>query len=343
MGYSKSKRPFPAVILVMSLAVLSGLVGCASSSQQLEPVNYPHDLTHPFLRLEQVIGGAQDAPKGLLGKILGAVVGPEQQFTMNQPTDMVIDQLGRLLIVESEAGYISIYSDVDGMWQNSDRIHVREILHPTSIAAGLDRIFISDLMGGTVHILDYDFNVVGEINHADMRRPGGLCFDSFGNRLLIADPPANRVFVFTPSGEYVAIIGRVGHSNSKLQSPIDMTVDSKNGHIYVLDAMARKIKQYDTNFQFISTFGAYDQVPGSFAFPKGIALASDGTLFVGDAAFGNIQMFDPNGALLFFFGETGTGHGQFLLPRNLFMDQDQRLFIADPYNNRVQIFRYFPQ
>jgi len=110
-----------------------------------------------------------------------------------------------------------------------------------------------------------------------------------------------------------------------------------------LDGMARKVKQYDASFQFVSSFGEYDQVPGSFAFPKGIALAVDGTLFVGDAAFGNIQMFDPTGALLFYFGETGTDKGQFLMPRSLFIDQEQHLFVADPYNNRVQIFRYYAQ
>ncbi|MCF7826313.1 MAG: 6-bladed beta-propeller [Candidatus Marinimicrobia bacterium] len=282
-------------------------------------------------------------PKGLLGRILGVIVGPERQFSLNQPTDMVVDQLGRLLIVESEAGYISIYSKIEGVWINSARVHLPEILHPNSIASSPDKIYISDLMGGTVHILDYEFNPVGAISYSDMVRPGSLFYDGYSKRLYVADPPAHRVFVFTIGGEFVANIGSNGSSQARLQSPVAVTVDQANGQIYVLDGMARKVKQYDAEFKFIRSFGEYDQVPGSFAFPKGIALASDGTLFVGDAAFGNIQLFDPSGALLFYFGETGTGQGQFLLPRNLYIDQEQHLFVADPYNNRVQIFRYFPQ
>ncbi len=304
---------------------------------------FPDDVSQPFVVLEQVLGGDQDLPEGLFSKMLGLFVGPEQTFKMNQPTDMVVDEMGRLLIVESEAGYISLYSQKDGKWINTDRVSLLEIHHPTSITAGPDKIYVSDLMGGNVHILDYDLNLIGSIDHPDMQRPSGLCYDSFANRVLIADPPSNRVFVFSPGGEYVSHIGRGGFASSQLRSPIAMTVDPKNGHIFVVDAMSRKVKIYDTDFHYISSFGQYDQVPGSFAFPKGIALAVDGTLFVGDAAFGNIQMFNPTGALLFYFGETGTERGQFLMPRNMFLDGDHNLFVADPYNNRVQIFRYFPQ
>jgi len=333
-------RHFRIGLLVL---VVTGLMGCASSRQGSEVIHYPADISDPYLTLEQVIEGDQETPKGLLSRFLGFLVGPESKFALNMPTDMVVDSAGRLLIVESEAGYISIYTKIEGEWLINDRVSLTEILHPTSIAAGPDRIFVSDLMGGDVQILDYNFNHIGSLKHEAMIRPGGLTYDSFANHLLIADPPANRVFVFSPEGEFVAQIGRTGNSHAQLQSPLAIATDPENGHIYILDGMTRKIKHYDAEYQYVDGFGEYDQVPGSFAFPKGIALAVDGTIFVGDAAFGNVQMFDPTGALLFFFGETGVERGQFLMPRNLFIDSEQRLFVADPYNNRVQIFRYYAQ
>ncbi|MBT3630689.1 MAG: 6-bladed beta-propeller [Candidatus Marinimicrobia bacterium] len=339
----RSFKPSQISLFLVIAVIMTGLVGCASTRQTTETINFPADIPQPFLSLEQVIEGAQDTPEGLFSRFLGMIVGQESKFSLNQPTDMAIDQRGRLLIVESEAGVISIFIKEEGEWLNSERISLAEIKYPTSIAAGADKIFINDLNNGSVHILDYDFNLVGTMDHADMQRPGGLSYDSHSNRLLIADPPANVVFVFSTEGEYIGQLGRGSHTQGVLQSPIATTVDPENGNIYVLDGMARKVKQYDASFQFVSSFGEYDQVPGSFAFPKGIALAVDGTLFVGDAAFGNIQMFDPTGALLFYFGETGTDKGQFLMPRSLFIDQEQHLFVADPYNNRVQIFRYYAQ
>lgn len=326
------------------LAILvSGLMGCVSSRQVMEPIHYPPDIQDPFLTLEQVIEGDQDTPKGMFSRFLGFLVGPESKFALNMPTDMVVDETGRLLIVESEAGYIAVYTKSDGEWLNSNRVSIPEILHPVSIAAGPDKIYVSDLMGGNVHILDYAFNLVGTMVHEEMVRPGGLEYNNYSRQLLIADPPANRVFVFSSEGDYIASIGRSGNTRAQLRSPLAIASDKENGHIYVLDGMARKVKHYDAQYQYVDGFGEYDQVPGSFAFPKGIALAVDGTLFIGDAAFGNVQMFDPTGALLFYFGESGIEHGQFLMPRNLFMDSDQRLFVADPYNNRVQIFRYYAQ
>jgi len=330
------------ISLFMGLIALS-FMGCASTSEVKNALAFPSDITQPYLVLDQVIDGSLDGQRGRLGRSLKFIFGSENKISLNQPTDMVVDAQGRLLIVEAEAGIISSYTETDGVWLNTDRVSVSNMKHPFGITVGPEHLFISDLTSALVIVLSYDFEVVGSIEHVDMQRPAGLHFDAKSNRLFVADPRANRVFVFSESGELVAQIGHTGSNRGLLQSPISVTVDPNTGNIFVLDGIARKIKQYDGEFRFISSFGEYDQVPGSFAFPKGIAVAMDGTLFVGDAAFGNIQMFDPSGALLFFFGETGTKPGQFLMPRNLFMDKNQRLFVADPYNNRVQVFQYFAQ
>lgn len=306
-------------------------------------VNADNAIQQSFLSLEQVIEGDQETPQGLFNRFLGFIVGPERKFTLNQPTDMIVDHMGRLLIIESEAGFISIYTEVEGEWVHDDRMCLTEISHPISIAAGPDKIYVSDLVGGTVHVLDYEFKSIGTLGHADMQRPGSLCYDARTNQLLVADPPARTVFVFSSTDKLVAQLGQSSHSRGILQSPIATTVNPDNGNIYVLDGMARKVMQYDTDFQFVNSFGEYGQVPGSFAFPKGIVVAGDGTLFIGDAAFGNIQMFNPTGTLLYYFGGTGIDRGKFLMPRSLFIDQEQRLYVADPFNNRIQIFRYYAQ
>ncbi len=333
----------PVILTLFVGLVVSGLMSCASTREAKKTMTFPEDISQPYLALDQVIDGSQEGRKGLLGRSLQFILGSKNKVSLNQPTDMVVDAQGRLLIVEAEAGIITTFIETEGIWYIQDRVSVPIIKHPIGIAAGPEQLFVTDLTNGNVNILNYDLEITGSIEHAEMIRPAGLHFDLKSNRLFVADPRANRVFVFSNSGEILAQIGHEGSSQGRLQSPISVAVDPINGNIMVLDGIARKIKQYDRDFRFISSFGEYDQVPGSFAFPKGITVAEDGTLFVGDAAFGNVQMFDPSGALLFFFGETGTGAGQFLMPRNLFMDKNQRLYVADPYNNRVQVFQYFAQ
>ena len=323
--------------------LLLGLISCASTSQVNQEMNFPNDISEPFLRLQQVIDGEEVASRGFLGRLMGFIVGPDNRYQMNQPTDMVVDAMGRLLIVDSEAGLIAVFTRVEERWVSSKQISIPGVNHPIGIAASPDHLYLSDLSSGVVTQLDYDFKVLEGIQHAEMKRPGGLFFDQQRNRLFVVDPPANRVFAFNDSGELLSEIGRSGTNQSLLQRPISITVDPGNGDLYILDGLARKVKHYDVDYNFVSSFGEYDQVPGTLAFPKGIALSSDGVLFIADAAFGNIQLFDPSGALLFYFGETGTESGQFLMPRNLFMDVNQHLFVADPYNNRVQVFQYFAQ
>ncbi len=332
------------IILLIIGLICMGFVSCASTRQAPEQLKFPSDYPQPYLTLEQVIDGTEEAPNRSLRHLLRVILGPEYKSGLNQPTDMVMDAQGRLLIADSEAGAIVVLNrETGGSWFVSERVVIPQIKLPLAIAASPDLLFISDLSSDKVFTLSYTFEVVNTIHAEEMQRPGDLCYDSFAKRLLIADPPANRIFIHDPSGTQLAQIGPEGSTQSRLQNPISMTVNPVNGDLFVVDAIARKVKHYDTDLNFISSFGEYDQVPGSFAFPKGIAHAGDGTLFIADAAFGNIQMFDPSGALLFFFGETGTEQGQFLMPRNLFIDVDQRLYVADPYNNRVQVFQYFAQ
>ncbi len=323
--------------------LIVGLMGCASSNKVREEINFPDDVSQPFLTLQQIIDGETDSAFNLWHSIRNILAGPGSTYRLNKPTDMIVDDQNRLLIVDSEAGVIAAFIKEGNYWITSNQHRVSGIQHPMSIAAASDRLYISDLSSGVVHILDYDFKVVGEIEHVGMNQPSGLVFDVHGDRLLVVDSPSNRVFVFSRTGELINQIGDASANQSNLQRPISLTVDQEDGDIFVLDGIARKVKHYDSELNFVSSFGEYDQVPGSFAFPKGIALSSDKILFISDAAFGNIQLFDPSGALLYFFGETGTGQGEFLMPRNLFMDNNQYLYVADPYNNRVQVFKYYAQ
>ena len=338
--HEKSLSLVPAGLLIL---LMLQLVSCAAGAGTTKSMNFPNDIPEPFLRLEQVIDGSHASERGLLGRIAGVIFGQGDRFSLHQPTDMTVDAKGRLLIVDSEGGSVYSLSKVDGLWQFSDGVQIAGIKHPLSIASSENLLFMSDLSTGGVFILDYQFNIVKKIETTELKRPGDLCYDPVGKRLFVADPPANRVFVYDTAGTKLAEIGGEGFGRGRLQRPISVTTDTKTGRIYILDGIARKVKQYNSEFRFEASFGEYDQVPGSFAFPKGIALASDGVIFVADVAFGNVQMFDPSGALLFYFGETGTEPGQFLMPRNLFIDADQHIYVADPYNNRVQIFQYFAQ
>jgi|GEM_PF-363183 len=336
--YSRLLKLLP----VFAVGLLS--FNCSTTRSNATDVIFPKGSDHPYLVLTQEVKTDIVPQKGFLKKLSRAAFGTGRHYQLNQPTDMAIDSQGRLLIVDAEQGAIQRYTrEEQGSWEFDKQFKPQDIKHPLGIATGADLIFVSDLQSATVVALDENFRTIYTIKDDAFSRPGDLCFDVVNHRILIVDPPTNRIFIYSAQGDKIAELGAEQSTKGQLQSPVTVTIDEKTGDIYVIDAIARKIKRYGMDLSFVSSFGKYDQVPGSFAFPKGIALSKDGVIFVSDAGFGNVQMFDPSGALLYFFGENGAELGQFLMPRNLLMDEDQNLYVADTHNHRVQIFKYDAQ
>jgi len=328
-----------SVVCLLSI----GLNNCASTQNGVTPLKFPADLEQPYLTLEQVVDGNAAPPVGFWKRMLGKLLGPRSEYFLDHPADITLDSQGRMLILDSGRGGLHRFIKAGSVWQFDQYLTFPQIKSPAAIVAGEQRLFVSDLHSKKIIILSEDLVVQSEITDSDFIRPGDLCYDEASQRLFISDPPAGKVFIYTATGEELGAIGLDESGPGQLQNPISVAVDATSGVIYVLDGLARKVKTYGADLSYLSSFGKYDQVPGSFAFPKDIVQSRDGVLFVSDAAFGNIQMFDPSGALLFFFGDNGTDPGQFLMPRNMYFDANQYLYVADPYNNRVQIFQYHVQ
>ncbi len=320
-----------------------GLNNCASTSNVGSNLKFPADLEQPYLTLEQVVDGNASPEAGFWKRLSGKLFGPRNQYFLDHPSDITLDSQGRMLIVDSGRGGLHRFIKDAAVWRFDQYFSLPQIKYPTAIAAGEQLLFISDLQDKKIFILSEDLVVQGEIANPEFKRPGDLCYDEHSQRLFISDPPTGKVYIYSSAGEQMGILGLDETGPGQLQNPISVAVDAGSGEIFVLDGLARKIKTYGSDLAFLSSFGKYDQVPGSFAFPKDVAQSQDGVLFVSDAAFGNIQMFDPSGALLYFFGDNGTDPGQFLMPRNMYFDANQYLYVADPYNNRVQIFQYHVQ
>ncbi len=323
-----------------SLAVLA-LAGCASGPSTFSPIPYPPDVTPPYLVLTQVLDGSEASIPGPLNRLRSWITGGRPGIIMQKPTDVVVDEAGRLLVVDSEGGEILVYEVHADGWELSRHQQIPGLAHPLCIESGDGRIFLTGLASPSISVLDPALRVIQVWENQGFVRPGDMAYDAEDQLLYVADPAAHAVFKLSMDGKLQQTIGREGVPESLLHFPTGVTVDQ--GEILALDGIARKVKRYSKDGVWISSFGEYDRVPGSLAFPKGICVSSDRVLFVCDAAFANVQLFDRGGALLFMIGQTGSQPGEFLMPRNIYMDGSQRLYVADPYNNRVQIFQYASQ
>jgi len=117
--------------------------------------------------------------------------------------------------------------------------------------------------------------------------------------------------------------------------------------IYVMDCGygQQNIKIFDTNGNFIKSFGKSGSGNGEFNFDwlNNIAVDNNGRIWIVDSGNSRVQIFNSEGNFLFKFGSKGTGNGQFdftYITGNIAIDSNGNVYVADSGNQlgRIQIF-----
>ncbi len=184
-------------------------------------------------------------------------------------------------------------------------------------------------------------SAVGKIDH-----PEGLGVDKEG-RLLVADTWNDRILRCDAQGKPVAAFGKSGTGKGELMRPRSVTTD-REGNIYVVDCWNNRISKYSPSGEFLLSFGGrgapfgYDEAPGKFIYPYGVAVDSQGYVYVSDFNNNRIHKFDSKGKFVMMWGIQGRQDGQFSNPAGLAVDSKDRLYVCDLGNDRVQRF-VFPE
>jgi len=207
------------------------------------------------------------------------------------------------------------------------------------------KVYVADAKRKRVFIYDLKGNLRGAIAEKDgpgkFERPAGLAINEKLGRLYVVDVLDHRVKVFSlKDGSFLFAFGKRGKEEGEFNFPTNIAIDRRNGNVVVVDTMNFRVQIFDSEGQFIRTFGKIGVTPGTFSRPKGVGVDSEGHIYVADAAFNNVQVFDDKGRLLLFFGRYGKGPAEFDLPAGVYVDRADRIYIADQLNSRIQVFQY---
>jgi len=119
--------------------------------------------------------------------------------------------------------------------------------------------------------------------------------------------------------------------------PRGIAVDS-SGSIYVAEFDNNSIQKFDSDGNFLFTFGKFGSDDGQFNGPSVVAVDDSGNIYVADTGNNRIQKFDSNGNFLLKFGVFGSDEGQFYFPQDITVDSSGNIYVADTFNNRIQKF-----
>lgn len=95
--------------------------------------------------------------------------------------------------------------------------------------------------------------------------------------------------------------------------------------------------QYLQKRRQLFQLGGRGSEPGSFTWPRGIAVAPDNSIVVADSSNHRVQVFDSNGIFVKEFGQYGNGEGEFDCLAGVAVNRIGQYIIADRYNHRIQV------
>jgi sugar lactone lactonase YvrE len=198
---------------------------------------------------------------------------------------------------------------------------------------------------------DRDGNLLTSFGGGMLIWPHGIHVDREGNVWVTDARAANAnelqdypgesgkghaVYKFSQGGELLMTLGTPGVAGDGtgplLNEPNDV-ITAPNGDIYVADGHSgqgananrntvARIAKFDSNGNFLESWGRIGSAPGEFRTPHGLAFDSQGRLFVADRGNVRIQIFDQQGNFIDQWKQFGRLSG-------IYIDANDILYAAD--------------
>ena len=105
------------------------------------------------------------------------------------------------------------------------------------------------------------------------------------------------------------------------QNPLGVAVSSRNE---IAITSNHKVQIFNSNGNFIRSFGRQGSNQGEFNCPYGIAFDKDGKIFVADHSNNRMQVFNGEGRYMGMFGREGSLDSQLMSPMGLSLDSQVR-------------------
>jgi len=96
--------------------------------------------------------------------------------------------------------------------------------------------------------------------------------------------------------------------------------------------------QYLKKKSLLFQIGSRGSEPGTFTWPRGVAIGPDNTIVVADSSNHRVQVFNQNSKFIKEFGSYGSHYSEFDCLAGVAVNRIGQYIIADRYNHRIQVF-----
>jgi streptogramin lyase len=173
-------------------------------------------------------------------------------------------------------------------------------------------------------------------------KPTGIAIDSQEN-IYVFNSGSNEILKFDETMNLVRIIGEYGDQAGQFNCLKDkgticgLAVDA-NDNLYVIDKGNGRIQKFDSDGNYLTSWGSFGTGEGRFTRPIYITVDCKENIIVSDDQSPIIQKFDSTGNFLFHWGSFGEGEGQFQHATGITVDSIGNIYISDYINRNIQKF-----
>ena len=136
---------------------------------------------------------------------------------------------------------------------------------------------------------------------------------------------------------HVKPVSSIGLDVGIFKYPLGLAVSNRD-EIAVADQGNHRVQIFNSNGDFIRSFGRHGSNQGEFKYPYGIAFDKDGKIFVADRGNHRVQIFNREGRYMGMFGGEGSLNSQLSGPWGLSLDSQGNIIVADSGNKLIKIF-----
>lgn len=207
-----------------------------------------------------------------------------------------------------------------------------EIVKPFGVAMWKGRIYVCDIRGAGVLVLDLktrQTRIMGASGSGTIQRAVDIKVTDDGTK-YIADNARNAVLVFDANERFVQMFTHADFN------PVGLAV--YGDELFVCDMKASMVKVLDRRSgEVLRTIGKSQDSGGEFVRPTAAAIDLKGNLLVADVLKCQVMRFSRDGKLLGHFGRIGNRPGDFARPKHLMVSKSDVIYVADAAFNNVQM------
>lgn len=341
------RSAFRLSALVLTLAAVGTLAGCAAPSAPAREIVWPFPPDKPRLKYVTSWAKPEQLETGFFQKLRRVILGKAVGLDVFNPSGIAFSRdESRLYVACSTTGRVVVLDFGKGEQRNLSFPAGHAPLAPWGLAVdGDDRLYVSDQKGSVVWVYDRAADFVLQIGKGLLVRPTGLAVDLKERIVYVADGgtfdnPRSVIEAFAFDGRHVRTIGSKGSLPGELHYPTFLAVD-KQGLLYVSDSANSRISIFRPDGTLHSTFGARGDAFGQFGKPAGLAFDTAGNLHVADGQVGVMQIFDPDRRLLLIYGGQAPSPGYVLLPTGMAIDKKNQIYVADYAMSQIHQYSLF--